>query len=151
RGARPSTGTAGYSIEIVGIAANSPMRVGVGRASGEFVEVELAEQHRAGVGKALPKCAIEIRDELGEDFRARGRANTASVAEVLERDGHSVKRSAPIAGGDFLLGPFCSGARNLARYGDVRANFALGLFDTVEVCRGEFNGRNLFGAQLARK
>ena len=59
-----------------------------------------------------------------------------------------MERAAPVAGNDFGFGQARGGAREVGRDGDVGENFFVKRFDALEIGLGDFDRRNLPGAEF---
>jgi hypothetical protein len=82
-------------------------------AVGEFVQVGLADQHRAGPAQAPDHRCIPVRHVIGEEGRAGRAAHPRDVDVVLDGDHEAVQRAGGIPLPRQLVQLVCSGARRL--------------------------------------
>ena len=84
----------------------------VGRAHREFVAVELAQRHGAGLGQLAHHGGVEGRAVAGQDARAGGGREVGGDEDVLVRDRHAGQRRR-VAGGDARVGRAGLGQRHV--------------------------------------
>ena len=66
--------------------------------------MQLAEEHGTSSFEAINDRGIRLGSPIAQHLaRASGR-NALGPAEILDGDGYAMKRSAPLARGDFLVG-----------------------------------------------
>src|SRR5690606_22056470 len=78
--------------------AGDPVRGGLrGRAHGELVQVDLAQDHRARIAESARHGGIERRHVALQDSRCAGGGYSRGGDVVLEGDGNAVQRAQRIA------------------------------------------------------
>ena len=93
RDGRPAAGAAGDSPGIPRVPASAEEGVLGRSAIGEFVEVGLADEHRAGGPEPGHDFGIALRDPVGEEARPAGARDARDVDAVLDGDRHAVKKA----------------------------------------------------------
>jgi hypothetical protein len=110
-------------------------------AVGVLVEVELAEQDRAGGVESASDLGVLSRDAVGEQRARAGRADAGGVDQVLEADRHAVQRAAIVAARELVLGGARLGEREVGGDGDERVERGVEACDALEALRGDVHGR----------
>ena len=80
-------------------------------AERELVQVCFSDDHRAGFAQALHRNRIPFRHVTRADFGRCGCRLSSDVDEILDRDRHSVERTAIDAAPSFVVDHLCRGAR----------------------------------------
>ena len=104
RGRRSAARPTWRSRRIVRIAHRSKSRVFARRPEREFMEVGLADEHRARFAQASGDDGVAGRDVIVPDQRSRGRPHAFLIDQILERDRNAVQRSDAPARRDLLVG-----------------------------------------------
>src|SRR2546421_2909877 len=99
----------------------------------EGAEAELRKEHGACRVEALHDGGIVFGNAVAERLGAIGGRNSGGVQKILAAPGNTVKRSAILAGGDFLVGHFRLSEREIAREGDDATEPGIELFDAPQV------------------
>ena len=94
------------------------VRVDARGSQSELVELELADDDRAGLFESFRYSGVPPRHEISENLRADGCGHSGDIVEVLQTYGDSVQGAWLLAGGQRLLGARGRGHRLIAEEGD---------------------------------
>ena len=70
----------------------------------ELGQMQLAEEHGAGSIEALDHGGIRSGSPIAQELAGTGSRDAFCPAEILDGDGYTMQRPAPLTGGDFLVG-----------------------------------------------
>ena len=107
----------------------------------EFMEIQLAEDNRAGSFQTHDNFCIFGRNAVFEDAARGGRPDAGRIDVVLQRDGNAVQRPAPLAA--LLFGFHFARRRErlLSRDRDERVDHGVELIDSLEARLSEIDRR----------
>src|SRR5580658_4147451 len=118
------------------------MRIFIGDAVGEFVEICFADDYGAGFTQGAYYVGVALGDKIGENFRSGGGADSLRFDIVFNEEWNAVKRAAIAAAGDFALGSLRVGERALRSYGDKCVQFRIEAIDSFENGVQQLDGRD---------
>ena len=132
------------------------VRVDARGSQSELVELELAEDDRAGLLEPFRYGGVLLRHELSENLRADGGGHSRDIVQVLQPYGDSVQGAWLLAGGQRLLGACGRSHSLIAEEGDEGIEPPVGLLDSPqmgvdELHRGEVPGRDEPGGLCDRE
>ena len=94
--------------------------------------MQFAKEHGTSSFKVIDDGGIRVRPPFAQYFACAGSRNAFGPAEILDGDRHAMKRSAPLARGDLLVGSFGLLQRRIIQDGEVSAKSRVKLVDTIE-------------------
>ena len=103
--------------------------------------LQLSQDDRASVFKALHNGGVEGWSESLENRGPRASRSEGRVAEILDGDGHAVERAAPEAAGNFRVCCFRLPKRALRQHGCVGVILPIELRDALQSRVGELRRR----------
>ncbi len=127
------------------------MRILIRDSVSEFMQIRLANNHRAGLPQRGHDIGIPRRNKIRENLRSRRRADSLRFDIVFERKRNAVKRPAMLAARDFAFGATRVRPRLLRSDGDKCVQLGIKPFDSFEDRIEQFNRRDLPPPQHLRR
>ena len=138
---RAAGGAAGNVAVLPGVVAATEERVVIGHAARPFVQIRLADQHRAGLAQSRCRRRVEIGHEVLQDRGAGGGGDAGRAVQVLQADRHAVQGAAPVPCLDLGLRLARLLAGKIGGDGDEGVEARLEALDAGERRLGEFHRR----------
>ena len=149
RRSRTAARSARHPFRIHRIAHRAVGGVLVGRAHGELIAVELAQQHRPGCFEPGNRSGVIRRPVALQDPRTRGRGSALHHQHVLDAHGNTCQRRQRVALGGHGVHALCLLEGTLLRQAEIHIQLRIQGRNPVVICGGQIDrfhrpGRDVF-------
>jgi hypothetical protein len=116
---------------------------GMMRAEGSFGELQLAQEHGAGLPQPDDDRCISIGAMILVDGHAGSRRNALGMTEILHGDRHAMQGSTKCAAGDLAIGTARLSQGQVRSEGSVTFQAGLEPGDAIKKCLSHLDRRKL--------